>query len=330
MLTNTNNKTALALFIGLACLPPISFAIHSSPEDAAQLRAKISYTQNLLPDANGKVDSSIVLPVSRGFDQQETCLCWSYAFFNALESLYLSKHPKAIMEISRGAMQFINLADRIDLKISGAEDHLDPKKYKDCWSEGGTPLSADYILKNYGALPYGDYHDVVSPPEYSTMYYQIFTDHTTPEQKKALANSLLPMYFGYQVPETTYFNGQWRSRVEYAKEISPEGTWHTYAIAKDNRDYMGNGLDPDARRNEQTHFVPKAAFIKKINESLTNGRPVLYSNDHHVILIYGADYNKNGNILSFYIKDSYEFPNYYYKADFKKALGEIMEMTILE
>lgn len=307
-----------------------SFAAGSTIQDAEQLRNKIIYQETQQQGLQNTAYKSIILPVSRGFDQQETCLCWSYAFFNALETLYLVQHPSTTLEFSRGAMQYFNLQDRIDLKIAGEEDHLDPKKYKKCWAEGGTPLSANYILKDQGALPFKEYHEVISPPKYTDMYYSIFAEGTTPEQQKASADSLLPVYFGYTPATTTYFNGYEMSRVHFAQEVMPKGTWVNYAISKDGSEYIGNSLDPDARRGEQTHFIPRAAFIKKINQSLEKSRPILYSNDHHVILIYGADYNKNNKIISFYIKDSYERLGYYYKAEFNKALTELLEMAVLE
>jgi len=326
------NKIVASIIIsaGFFFLPNSSFALHSTVKDAEQLRNKIIYNENLTPNTKSKITKRIVLPVSRGFDQQKTCLCWSYAFFNALESLYMVKHPNSKLEISRGSMQYINLQDRVDLKILGVEDHLNPKVYKGCGAEGGTPLSAEYILKNYGALPYDEYHDIISPTEYTNLYYSIFVDNTTPKQKKAMTDSLLPTYFGGDLPEMTHFNSQFISRLDFATQILPQGSWNTYAISKDGSEYIAKGLDPDARRNEQTHFIAREHFIQKINQSLANERPVIYSNDHHVILIYGADYNEQDELVSFYIKDSYERLGYYYKADFEKALDQIMEMTILE
>lgn len=325
----TNKNLASVTFsIGLFFSLNTSFALHSTLSDAEQLKNRIIYSDYL--SSQNKITKSIVLPVSRGFDQQGTCLCWSYAFFNALESLYLIQNPNSKLEISRGAMQYINLHDRIDLKIVGVEDHLNPERYKGCSAEGGTPLSAEYIMKNYGAVPFAEYHDIISPPQYTNMYYAIFINNTTPQQKKAVAESLLPAYFGFDIPEMITFNDQSLSPLDFANKILPKGTWNTYAISIEGAEYIAKGLDPDARRNEQTHFVPRLKFIQKINQSLAEGRPVLYSNRYHVILIYGADYNENNQIVSFYIKDSYERLGYFYKADFDKALNEIMEMTILE
>lgn len=321
---------SFALVVGGFIFSHTSFAAGSTIQDAEQLRNKIIYHESSVPSLQNTTYKSIVLPVSKGFDQLETCLCWSYAFFNALETLDLVEHPNRTLEFSRGAMQYFNLQDRIDLKIAGAEDHLDPKKYKKCWPEGGTPQSAAYILKDQGALPFNDYHDVVSPPEYKELYYSIFAEGSTPEQQKAMSDSLLPVYFTYTPAKTTHFNGLEMSRVHFAEAVMPRGNWVTYGISKDGSEYTGNSLDPDARRGEQTHFIAKAAFVKKMNESLAKSRPILYSNDHHVILIYGADYNKNNKLISFYIKDSYESLGYYYKADVTKALEEIMEMTVLE
>jgi hypothetical protein len=326
----TRISTFIAITSGFFCSLNASYALHSSIIDAEQLKNKIIYNKRLNSETQNSITKKIVLPVSRGFDQGKTCLCWSYAFFNALETLYLVNHPSSQLEISRGAMQYMNLQDRIDLKIDGVEDHLDPKKYKKCGAEGGTALSAEYILKNYGAVPFQEYHDIISPPDYTNLYYSIFIDNTTPKQKRAITDSLLPLYFGADLPETINFNGQMLSRFDFAKEILPQATWTTYALSKDGSEYSAPGLDPDARRGEQTHFIAKDTLIEKINQSLANSRPIIYSAKNHLILIYGADYNKDDEPVSFYIKDNYERLGYFYRADFEKAINEMLEMTILE
>lgn len=330
MIINVNKKAALVTLTAGFFSLNTSFALHSTIQDAEQLRNKIIYNKNLSHGTRDTITKKIVLPVSRGFDQKQSCLCWSYAFFNALESLYLVKYPDSNLEISRGAMQYINLQDRIDLKITGVEDHLNPQIYKECWAEGGTPLSAEYILKNYGALPYGEYHDIITPPDYTNLYYSIFLDNTTPKQKRTATDSLLPVYFGYEIPEITHFNGQILSRLDFATQIAPKGTWNTYAISKDGKEYIAQGLDPDARRGEQTHFISRDKLIKKINQSFANSRPIVYTSNNHVALIYGVDYHKNDEPVSFYIKDSYEQLGYFYKADFEKAINQTLEMSILE
>lgn len=319
--------TSMAIGIGLLTSVNTSFAVHGTILDARDLRDKIETKLISKLHSGGK---RIILPVSRGFDQEDTCLCWSYAFFNALETLYRVKHPLSQLEISRGAMQYINIQDRFDLAILGVEDHINPKQYKDCWAEGGTALSAEYIVKNHGAATYHAYQDVISPPDYSNIYYSTFVDNTTTKQKKVTANSLLSNYFGYEIPEKVTFDGRRLTNLEFAKEILPEGTWTTYAISKDGSDYSGPGKDPDRRRNEQTHFVPKNLFIQKIKQSLENKRPMIYANSYHAILIYGADFDNSDNIRSFYIKDNYESLGYFYKASFKKSMREVSEITILE
>ncbi len=321
---------SLAIFLSLLSSTTNSFAVHSTILDAKALRNKIIYRQEAFSQKDKLVNKRIVLPVSRGFDQQDTCLCWSYAFFSALETLYRVKHPDTLMEISRGAMQYINMQDRFDLAILGIEDHINPKEYKDCWAEGGTPLSAKYILQHYGATPYSAYHDIVSPPDYRHIYHSIFSGTTTTKQKKQALSPLLANYFSYEIPDKVFFDGQWMSNLTFANAILPKFNWITYAISKDNSDYYGPGLDPDKRRNEQTHFVPKEVFIQKLKTALENNRPIVYSNDHHVILIYGADFDKSGNILYLYIKDSYESLGYFYKANFENALMEVSEVTIPE
>jgi hypothetical protein len=320
----------MAMLVGVLATIQPGYAIHSTIEDAVNLRNRTIYQAIQGIDQSRTITKSIVLPVSRGFDQGDTGLCWSYAFFSAIETIYQVNHPKSQLEISRGAMQYINMQDRFDLAILGVEDHVNPKKYGSYNAEGGTPLSAEYIMKNYGATTYDDYQDILSPPDYSDIYYAVFADNTTTKQKKATAKSQLSNYFIYEIPENTNFNGRRLTNLAFAKEILPKGKWVTYAISKDDSDYYGQGKDPDRRRNEQTHFIPKAMFIEKIKQSLENNLPIVYSDNRHVTLIYGADFTKNDDILRFYVKDSYESLGYFYKADFKKSMKQVSEVTLLE
>lgn len=321
-------NTSLAFISGFLVSIHSAYAIHSTIVDAEALRNRIiAHEANL---KGGEVDRSIVLPVSRGFDQKQTCLCWSYAFFNALETLYLIDHPQSQLEISRGAMQYLNIQDRFDLTILGVEDHINPQRYKRCGAEGGTPLSAEYLMRNYGAVTYDNYHDVITPPDYSTIYYATFAENTSIKWKKSTASLLLADYFGDEIPEQVNFNGQWLSPLEFAQAILPKGNWVTYSISKDGSDYIGPGRDPDRRRNEQTHYISQDNLLNKLTWSLQNKHPILYSNDHHVVMIYGADFDRDDHILSFYIKDNYERLGYFYKADFDKAMREMTEVTILE
>lgn len=327
-------KKVLSFLIGtitITALPFSSFALSSNITEAQKLRAAIEINKNTYHNKTSEQSTQkIILPVSRGFDQKDTCLCWSYAFFNMLETLYLINHPDENLELSRGTMQYINLKDRVDLKISQIEDHLDLKIYKGCWPEGGTAAAAWYLVKNYGALQFDDYHDIIPPESYLSVLNSIFID-STPDQKREATKTLLPIYFDYEPPQQTFFHGQWLSKKQFGNLILPKENLVTYAVSRDDSEYIDKSPDQDARRGELNHFVPKGKIIKIIINSFKNNRPVAYANRTHLTMIYGIEFNQENNeIMKFYIKDSYPLPTYTYQADVKKTLDNLQQITVLE
>src|SRR5688572_20293400 len=97
-----------------------AIAAHSDYAEAMRIRQLIQQDDTLDP----RTYESIVLPVSRGFHQLQTQLCWSYAALNTLETNYLVKHPEAQLELSRRAMQYFTYEDRYTRKINGIENYI--------------------------------------------------------------------------------------------------------------------------------------------------------------------------------------------------------------
>src|SRR5262245_17061121 len=106
---------ALVFQAGLALSPAANASGGGGEEAARRLREAIAE----VPAAPVTLDffqgpgESYKLPVSRGFAQLGTQLCWVYSTLNALESRYLYLHGGGNLELSRGAMQYLTMRDRI-------------------------------------------------------------------------------------------------------------------------------------------------------------------------------------------------------------------------
>lgn len=308
----------------------LGFAIHGDIQSAIDLRKAIElnpYEQKFINSIN---TTSKSLPLSRGFHQKDTCLCWSYGFFNALETISLINDPNSRLELSRGAMQYINIRDRIIEKANGVDDHINTGRFRNCGAEGGTVPDAFNLISKYGVLQYTDYHDVLSP-NYSDMVSQIFAE-SSPVQQYQLTESLLLNHFRDNLPQYTYYKNKFITSRELAQELVGEGKWVSYSISKDGTDYKDKSLDPDARVGGLVNFTSRERVLKIITDNLEANSPVLYGNDHHLTMVYGVEYDTNKNPISLFIKDSYDFhqDNYTYKASVERLLNELGEITVYQ
>src|SRR5438132_960543 len=100
-------RIGLCLFV-LAFGGGVARAAHGDYNEAMRVRKLISAG----PGSGLNAAETLKLPVSRGFDQGDTQLCWAYATLNALEADYRVTHPGADLELSRRTMQFLTMEDR--------------------------------------------------------------------------------------------------------------------------------------------------------------------------------------------------------------------------
>ena len=87
-----------------------SLATHSDYEEAMRIRSLVAMSDDEYQGLDTVTE--VILPVSRGYDQKRTQLCWVYSGLNALETVYLVRNPGADISLSRRAMQFFTYEDR--------------------------------------------------------------------------------------------------------------------------------------------------------------------------------------------------------------------------
>jgi hypothetical protein len=317
MIKLENISVLIMMFLGALN----AFGYQDSFENAQRLRRAIEIQRPFEPAGGQFLNApaeKLVLPVSRGFSQGGTQLCWVYSFFNALESNYLVRNPNKTLELSRGAMQVMTLEDRFIRWINSGEDYL---------SERGDEIDAWAIVKEKGLLSFADYQDRIdySNSAYSTIRNAVNRVTTTADKLSALKAGIVSNF--PEIPKTTTFEGHAVELMVMARNIVGTDEWISYAPTT-GPEQWGPNPDPDARKGSLVYFMSKDKIINQIKVSLSLGHAVTYGTEGHATLIYGAEYDDQGNPTIYYIKDSY--PNYFYKANAELLHDNLAEITTIK
>ncbi|MBI4862349.1 MAG: hypothetical protein HY815_19130 [Candidatus Riflebacteria bacterium] len=256
----------------------------------------------------------IVLPVSRGFDQRSTSLCWVYATLSGLESALRVRQPQSAVELSRRTMQVQTIEDRFLRKIHQTASYI---------GERGVAVDAMRLLAENGLVAFDDFTDIDDP--YGSFDIAGAVDGAVGEPAKiaALQHGLARVY-GVP-PSTTHLEGVVVSRAALAEAVTAGQVWQSYAIANQGAEGYRPHPDPDARAGAVSWFMPAPRIVDRIKAALLAGYPLEITLGGHCLLLYGAAYDKLGKPTRYYIKDSY--PGYFYKADPARVMENLVEMS---
>lgn len=283
----------------LWALPVASWA---SFESAVELRQRLE----LRSTPKARLSERIRLPVSRGFDQRDSQLCWVHSFLNAQETMYLIRHPGAGIELSRSYFQHRNLADRMSRLIHQAEEFF---------SERGTPLDALALAREHGVVLFSDYTELVPGVDgrYATVASAIRRARSVTEKEEVLSEKLAEIF--EPLPQV--------DRRALTDEVLGSQEWTAFAPGA--KEGWGLHPDSDARPGQRAYYLPLAKLVNRLREALRRGIPVTYGGNGHSILIYGADYDDSGRAQKYYIKDSY--PPFFYTADPRATHAALLEVS---
>ncbi|MHC4517608.1 MAG: hypothetical protein ACYTAS_03385 [Planctomycetota bacterium] len=307
-------------------------AVHGTYEEAMAIRRRLSANvPSLQKTSLGKTQSAavaetIVLPVSRGFDQRGTALCWAYSTLNALETIYLVRNPEGLeVELSRRAMQYYTMEDRYRRSIKAVNTYL---------VEAGVVLDAIRLIQSNGIVYFDDYFDITDP--YGQADIGAMIDSAGSFTEKAMA-----MYEGMDIvytapPALTHIPiphevvGRFgptpmeAQAGELAELLLAADVWQSYTPSETKVGFHDHP-DPDARWENVSWHMPPSEFPGRIKQALEAGFPVIVTVRVHTVLVYGADYDSAGSPIVYYIKDSY--PDYYYLAGADQLHEDFWEMT---
>jgi hypothetical protein len=267
--------------------------------------------------APGLLLESYKLPITPPKDQGDSELCWAFATLSMLETNYLSRHPGANVEFSRGALQRASIVDRFERWLRGESRHLE---------DGGLAVDALDLIRAQGLVAAPDFHDIVeSDPIFDSVAQRLdaLPDATA---RRRVAEDAIKRGLGDPAP-VTKVGGVAMTPAALAKAALGDETWIEYDLSPDGLERVGPSTDPDARPQTRVHYVALAKMIDLIKSSLRRREAVVWgSTDNHALLIFGADYGMDGRPLAYWVKDT--FAPYVYREAADDLHKELTDVTV--
>jgi len=331
---STITKTILISTILFLISVNTAQAVDGTYEEALEIRRLLSadmpdlQKEPLANTQSAAAAETIVLPVSRGFNQRGTSLCWAYATLNALETVYLVRNPEGLdVELSRRAMQYYTMEDRYRRSIKAVNTYL---------TEAGIALDALRLIQSNGIVAFDDYYDITGPYGQANIPTMIDSAGSFTEKMMAMYEGLDLVYTA--PPTLTHMpDNQAQGRFgptlmeaeagDLARLVLASDVWQSYAPSETKVGFHEHP-DPDARWENLSWYMPRSEFPGRIKQALEAGCPVMVTVRNHCVLLYGADYDSDGSPVTYYIKDSY--PDYYYLSDADELHEIFWEMTTVK
>jgi hypothetical protein len=279
-----------------------------------------------LIDAGGKPTASepaaaaesYALPITAPLDQGETGLCWAFATLSMLETNYMSRHPGAHVEFSRGGLQRDAVADRFHRLVHG-------EKKQSGADDGGLAVEALALIRENGLIERGDFHEVVDLNPAVETLKQTLAEESEPQRQERELDEQLTAALGAK-PGTTHLEGKPLSPAALARAVLGGETWTEFDNARDGALGWGPSHDPDARPETRVRYVTLDALIALIHKSLAQREAVVAGTADHAFLVYGADYDRDGKPIAYLVKDS--LAPYLYRVDAEALHQELNDVTV--
>jgi hypothetical protein len=247
-----------------------------------------------------------VLPITPPVDQGDSGLCWVYAALSMLESNYLYRHPGSHLALSRGDLQLDAIADRFQRRLRG-----DPAGRLD---DGGLAVEALALIRQNGLLAESDFHDIVdSDAIFSSIEEKIARSADVTDARRTVDEELKASLG--EKPTTTHLDDKPVTPHGLAEAVLGGHEFVEFDLARDGVERWAPSEDPDARPETRVRYVALDVMVDLIHQSLAGGRAVVWGSTDHALLIYGGDYDKAGQPLSYLIKDSFAPYTYRRSAD---------------
>ena len=300
-------RNAAAAVCVAAAVAAAGMACRSSPAPVPMIE-----TAGESPDAVERY----VLPVTAPQDQGETGLCWVFAALSMLETDYMSRHPGAEVEFSRAALQRDSIADRFRRLFRGEPGAP---------SDGGLPVEALALARENGLVERHDFHDVKDVAPLFATLRQALAEPAEPDEKERDLDDELAVTLGTK-PPVTHLAGQAVTPDALAREALADKAWTEFDLARDGATGWGPSRDPDARAGSLVRYVALDTLVAIIHASLARGEAVVVGTDDHCVEVYGAEYGRDGNPLSYLVKDS--LAPFLYRADAGALHRRLNDVTV--
>ena len=127
-------------------------------------------------------------------------------------------------------------------------------------------------------------------------------------------------------PPVTHLDGETLKPAQLARVVLGDKQWTELDLSRDGAEGWGPSKDPDARPDTRVRYVKLEIMIDLIHQSLARGEAVVSGSTDHALLIYGGDYERDGNPLSYLIKDS--LAPFTYRASAEKIHRILHDVTV--
>jgi len=127
-----------------------------------------------------------------------------------------------------------------------------------------------------------------------------------------------------EIPKYTSYANKKITPLNFRKLLIGDKVYWSYAISEILTGW-GIHIDPDSTPDKKSYYMPRAGLAALIKKSLQNKEALGFWYEEHVVTLYGADFDKSGIAIKYYIKDSY-WP-YFYEASAEETHKIIIEIT---
>jgi len=125
------------------------------------------------------------------------------------------------------------------------------------------------------------------------------------------------------ITETTFL-GETMSPFALKDKLVGDRVFWSYAISETLKGWHAHP-DTTTRAGNVAYFVPRAEIAGIIKRSLDQRAPIAFWYQTHVVVIYGATYDEDGNPTKYFIKDSYK--PYFLEKNPEWVHSEIITLT---
>ena len=263
-----------------------------------------------------RVAERYVLPITPPADQANTGLCWVFATLSMIETNYMQRHPGQSIQLSRAALQRDAIKDRFHRRIRGEPGEV---------GDGGLAVEALALIRANGLVERDDFHDIVASEPVIVSIGQKLADYSAREEKQRALRAELEASLGPE-PEATHLGATTLTPGDLAKAVLGGKRWVEFDLARDGVEGWGASHDPDARPDTLVSYVTLDRLVGLIHESLKRGEAVVSGTKDHALLIYGADYDNDGEPITYLIKDS--LAPYVYRMNAEAVHAELNDVTV--
>ena len=166
-------------------------------------------------------------------------------------------------------------------------------------------MEALALIRKDGMVAQPDFRDIIDFNPIAASIEKDLAGIPDRDAKEKALDEVLPAKLGV-VPEVTHLDGHVVSAEQMAHAVTDGFDWTEFDLSPDGSEAWGPSRDPDARPETRVKYVKLDVLIDLIHRSLARGQAVVWGSSDHAMLIYGADYNKDGKPLSYLVKDSFE------------------------